>query len=488
MITKQAISRRNFLRFASLSAVSMAVVACAAPSTTAPQSGASGDNAAAPSQATNVLRIQANEQDLAPVVDLFKQTHTDISVEYFNITGIDHEEIASKMLSLIAAGEVLDLGSAATEAVQLYAGQGISLPLDEYILADEGDLQEFFSDVHPALIEAMMFEDGLYALPQNFNAANMYYNTNLFAEAGFDHPAEDWTREDFLKVAQAITKRSANGETEVFGYAWTNRLWGSWMPWIFVNDGGLLTEERAPGGEWLWDKFYADDAAAEGRGGGWRWNAPKANDPANVEALEFVVMLTEEGIAPSVELGGGQTLQGFFTSGVLGMTPAGGFWAGGLHNAGMEKGSFDVQLFPKWKSQRHQFGTGSHFIFSESPNKDLAWEFKKTYISKAGMAAHGSYNPVMRSTPSRRSMCTDAAYEATGPIHWQVFYDTLDKHPDTAPIPAPPISNPMTTLFTNYTGRAMTGELTAQAALDAMQAELEALFERSGQDMYTKVS
>jgi hypothetical protein len=42
----------------------------------------------------------------------------------------------------------------------------------------------------------------------------------------------------------------------------------------------------------------------------------------------------------------------------------------------------------------------------------------------------------------------------------------------------------MTTLFTSYTARAMTGELTAQAAMDGMQQELEELFARSGENMY----
>jgi ABC-type glycerol-3-phosphate transport system substrate-binding protein len=87
-------------------------------------------------------------------------------------------------------------------------------------------------------------------------------------------------------------------------------------------------------------------------------------------------------------------------------------------------------------------------------------------------------------TPSRRSMLVDKAFAETGPEHWQVFYDTLDKHPDTAPIPAPPISNAMTTLFTSYTGKAMTGELTAQAAMDGLQKELEDLVARSQDIMY----
>ena len=80
------------------------------------------------------------------------------------------------------------------------------------------------------------------------------------------------------------------------------------------------------------------------------------------------------------------------------------------------------------------------------------------------------------STPTRRSFMSAERYAPTGPKHWQVFYDTLEKNPDTAPIPAPPESNPMTTIFTKYSGLAMTQEMTPKAALDAMQKDLEALW------------
>ncbi|GIV77583.1 MAG: hypothetical protein KatS3mg050_1977 [Litorilinea sp.] len=478
------ISRRSFLRMAGLTSLGMTLVACSTPA--APQAPAAeqGSESAAPAAEKILLRVQGNATNEQPLADLFMERNGQVEIEYINVTGIDHEEVASKILSMVAAGQTLDIGFAATEATQLYAGQGLAEPLDEYVKRDEAELAEYFADVHPSLIEAMMWEGSLYELSRDFNAANMYYNTELFAEAGYDHPASDWTVEDFLEIARAITKKNASGETEVFGYAWTNRLWGSWMPWIFVNESNLLTEERAPGGEWLWQTFYKDDPAAEGRGGGFRWLAPKANDPANVEALELMQELTREGTAPAIELGGGQTLQGFFTSGKLGMTPAGGFWAGGLHNAGMPKGAFDVQLFPKWKSQRHQFGTGGKFMFTGSEHKDIAWEFQKLEVSKEGMAVNGIFNPVILTTPSRRSMVNAEAFAETGPEHWEVFYSTLDDHPDTAPIPAPPISNAMTNIFTKYTGLAMTFELTAQQALDQMQAELEELYARQGQNMY----
>ena len=248
---------------------------------------------------------------------------------------------------------------------------------------------------------------------------------------------------------------------------------GKLVALIFVNESNILTESKASGGKWLWDAFYSGDEAARERGGGWNWGEPKANDPANVEALQFMVDLLDEGVSSKPELGGGTTLQGFFTSGKIGMTPAGGFWAGGLSNAGMAPDEFDVQFFPRWKSQQHQFGATGYVLMESSGNKDLGWEYIKYLTSKeaARLALEGNL-----ATPARRSMMTEDRYADTGPVHWQVFYDTLDKFPNTAPIPSPPEANEMTNVFTKNTGLAVTGEMPPKKALDKMQRELEGVF------------
>ena len=54
----------------------------------------------------------------------------------------------------------------------------------------------------------------------------------------------------------------------------------------------------------------------------------------------------------------------------------------------------------------------------------------------------------------------------------------------TSPIPAPPWSNPMTTVFTTYTGFATSGQMEPQQALDEMQAELESLTNREARKYY----
>lgn len=239
---------------------------------------------------------------------------------------------------------------------------------------------------------------------------------------------------------------------------------------MYANGGNLLEEGKYDGGDWLWSAAYPDDPAAQGRSGGWKWGQPTANSAATVEALEYMIELKNAGLSPSPDVGG-DTLQGLFAADRVGAAIGGGFWAGGLTNAGMKKGSFDVQLFPKWKSQRHLFGAGGYAIFKSSKNKDLAWELCKMMVEPETFDV---VFPGNITTPARKSLMTADRYETTGPKNWSVFYDTLTKHPDTAPIPAPTYDNALATVLNQRTTETLSSG-DAKAALDGMQGDLEKL-------------
>ena len=404
----------------------------------------------------------ALQKSLAPEV---AKLDSKVTLQVSAVNGTDWNDFFAKVLTQIASGSPPDIVGVATEGVQLMASKGLAIPLDDYVKKDMDNLKSYFSDVHPALVEAMMYKGSLYELPSDFNAGNMYYSTSLFQKAGIAEPGPNWTMDDFYNASQKISKLGG-----VNGFSWVVRLWGSWTSFMYANGGNLLSEGKYDGGDWLWNSAYAGDPAASGRKGGWQWGDPTANSAPVVEALQYMIDMKNAGVAPSPDVGGGQTLQGLFASERIGTAIGGGFWAGGLHNAGMKSDAFNVQLFPKWKSQRHLFGTGGYAIFKSSKQKDLAWEILKLLIKPSSFDIIAPGNVT---TPARKSLMTAERYKTTGPKNWNVFYDTLTDHPDTAPIPAPPYYNALATALNTRTTEALsTGN--AKAALDGLQGDLEA--------------
>ena len=166
------LTRRDFLRVTGAGSVALAVAACAAPAQPSAPAAESGGEAA-PSEEAVVLRIQADPDRESSVMDLYKETvNPNVEADFISVTGIDHEEVASKMLAMLAAGEPMDIGFAATEATQLYAGKGLALALDDYVMAAEAELKDYFSDVHPSLNEAMnIIHHSIFPTFPNFNSS-----------------------------------------------------------------------------------------------------------------------------------------------------------------------------------------------------------------------------------------------------------------------------------------------------------------------------
>ena len=412
------------------------------------------------------IAILGTNQDAAArqsLVDAFTARHPDIPVRLQAIQGTDWADFFAKILTMVAAGTPPDVCVVATEGAQLFA-ERLAEPLDEFIKRDAAEVQDYFDDVHPSLIEAFMYKGSFYQMPIDFNAANMYFNTGAMRRAGVPYPAVDWTHQDFLTMARQMRQAAGSGFVPFY---WTNRLWGGIVPWLYINDTSFLTETKSPGGEWLWDRFYPDHKGAYS--GGFLWEGSNASDPKVAESFEFVRALVEEGLGTSPAQGGGNELVGQFSGGSIGMTPAGGFWVQGLSEAGLTPQDYDVAYFPKWRTQRHQFGAAGYAILKTSERKDEAWEWVKFCTSREGMQLAF---PSPNTTPTRRSMCNEALYSQKGPAHWKVFYDTLDQLP-CAPIPAPPQQAAVeTALIKNVLG-AVTGSA----------AELPAALERLDEDL-----
>lgn len=461
-LREHMLSRRRLLQMsgsAALIAGSAALLAACTP----------GGSTASGTKTLKVAVFGASQslQSRERMVGVFEGANKGVKVELIPIQGTDWNDFFTKILTQVASGNAPDVVEVSTEGAQLFADQ-LAAPLDDLVKRDRSEIASYFSDVHPSLIEASMYQGSLYSLPFKFNAANMVFNTSLLEKAGVEAPGADWTADDFLAAAAAIS--NGQGST-VSPFYWSNSLFGGLLPWMFVNDSNLLTEKRAKGGEWLWNDFY-DAKTASARGGGWLWEKPIANDPANVEALEFLRELTVKGYAPAPQAGASVNVQGLFAGGSVGMAPGGGSWAGGLAAQGMTPEAFNVQYFPKWKTQRQSFGAAGYMLMNDAKDKDLAWEFIKYSVTPEAVESVASGNTT---TPALRSLVTADRYATTGPENWSVFYGSLDDIPTTSPLPSPPKSNLISAEFTKYVSLGVNGDLSPKQALDQMQAALESI-------------
>lgn len=407
----------------------------------------------------------------------FHAQHPEITLQVYPVDTPDWNGYLDQIEGQIRAGRGPDAAYVATEATQALAAQGMATPLDTYVQRDREVLREYFADVAPVLVEAMLYDGHLYELPSDFNAPTLFYNTARFRERGVPVPTGQWTQADFTAAMDKLTERNATPRR--YGYAWTNRLFGGALPWFAANGGNLLTQEHFPGGDWLWSTFYPKDAAARGRGGGYRWAQSTANSAANVEALQFLVDLTyRSGAAPVPPAADAlqQEVVTLFGSKQLAVFPSGAYSVSQLKNAGIGPGDYDVTPFPRGKYLRPQFGTAGYAMLESSPNKDAVWEFLKYRVRKDVIAATVKGGA---STPTRRSLANTQLWTAElGPKHWQVFYDALDTAPEAAPLPAPPLANAITTAFTDAIDRAMNRRETPQAALDRLNSDIAGILSR----------
>ena len=192
---------------------------------------------------------------------------------------------------------------------------------------------EYFEDVHPSLIEAFMYQGSLFQLPLDFNAANVYYNTAAL-QAGLQRPPMTGPRTTF-STSCAPCGRHAD---DFRPYFWTNRLWGGVVPWLYINDTSFLDESKSTGGDWFWDHFYPTTRVRAARR-----RLPVARAQRRRSARRGVVRvparMVGEGLGSSPAQGGGDELVARFAEGLIGMTPAGGFWVYGLNQGGMARAS-----------------------------------------------------------------------------------------------------------------------------------------------------
>jgi multiple sugar transport system substrate-binding protein len=286
----------------------------------------------------------AERDAYAQLVAAFHESHPDIHVEMSHIPS--DSEYRSRLVTDFAAETAPDITLMNYRRIPNFAAQNLLEPVGPYL--DNSDLispEEFY----PAAIEAFTWRDTLLCLPQNISSLVVYYNADLFDAAGLAYPPDEWSWDDFVAAAVALTKdNDGDGRMDQYGLGIEASLYRL-APFIWQNNAPLVDNEAFPSRLTL-------------------------TRPPTLEALQWFVDLRQlHGVVPDREEEAAQDSESRFVAGTTAMyldsrrgTPA---------YREIESFTWDVAPLPKGKSSAGILHSDAYCMSATTENKDAAWTF-----------------------------------------------------------------------------------------------------------------
>ena len=367
----------------------------------------------------------------------FTKLHPNITVKYLPTPGDSWGDYFDKLATMIAGGNPPDVSRVAIEGTRLMVSRGLAIPLDDYMKGDT-EVDEYLKDVSPKLLEAFRVDGKTYELPFDWNNMIMYYNTKMFQQEGLQPPRKEWTKDDFLKIAEQLTKRSAAGEPQVFGFGFAVQYFSGTIPWMFANGTNLLSDD---------------------------WSRSNLKDPRVLEALQFMQDLVWKYKVSPKPPASHADIYSLMAAGKVAMAGGGRWPVLQMTKAGFY--DFDIQYFPRWKDQVTEFGLGGVVILKSSRYPKESWQWVRFLSSKR---AHELMTKVGQSIPARRSVAESPAMFELPPKNAKIFYDSI-LGATAKPVPSPPTYNRIEATWRRYLGRVLANEMAPAAALQECDKE-----------------
>jgi sn-glycerol 3-phosphate transport system substrate-binding protein len=178
----------------------------------------------------------ANE--MQTLIDRFNKEHSDIAVTAVYTGSYDDTNLKTR--AAIKAGKPPAVVIMSANFILEYVINGEAEPWDPLVAADNQTPDQFMDQFWPALHANAIIDGKIYGVPFQNSTPLLYYSVDAFKDAGLDpdHPPVTWA--DWIKDAQALTKR--NGDDV--------QRWGFMLPGTYDYLGWITSAlDMSNGGE-----------------------------------------------------------------------------------------------------------------------------------------------------------------------------------------------------------------------------------------------
>ena len=287
---------------------------------------------------------EAQKEGMDELISLFEASQDNIIVES---TIVPFGEYFTKLQTALPTGTGPDVFWMNISAPD-YIEPGLLLDLTDKIEEAGIDMSSF-----PEAVTGMYeMDDRIYGIPKDYDGMAIYYNKAIFDEMGVEYPAADWTWDDMLATAQALTN-----ETH-YGIVANPDANTGYQNYVFQNGGTLLDENKMP----------------------------TVNTEPVVEAIQFLHdLMYEYQVSPT---GAEQLEFGYSDMFISGQTAmiTDGSWNVNKYVEAMGD-DFQIAELPQNVTKGATTHGVAYVIAANSSNTDAAWEFVKFAATKEAQEA-----------------------------------------------------------------------------------------------------
>jgi multiple sugar transport system substrate-binding protein len=240
-------------------------------------------------------------------------------------------------------------------------------------------------------MEAFQFDGTQTCLPQNISSLVVYYNKDLFREAGLEFPQAGWSWKEFTDTAVKLTDR----EKGQYGLGIEPSLIRI-APFLWSNGAELVNEDET----------------------GFAIDSPEAQEPLK----EFMLLRTAYQVIPSEEEVEAEDDEARFMNGRSGMILSSRRSTPSFRT--IEGFDWDVAPLPQFKQPAGILHSDAYCLPKGADNTEGAWKFMEFALGPEGQRITAEAG---RTVPSLKEVAESDAFldPNAKPANSRVFLDTI---------------------------------------------------------------
>lgn len=298
------------------------------------------------------------------------------------------------------------------------ASEGVFMPLEDCLAGAEAGTAGDLADYFPGVLQTVQFDGSTYGLPWISQPVVTYFNRGMFDAAGLEYPTSDWTWNDFLDTARALTQDTdGNGEVDQWGF-----VANGWPPpamFVWQAGGDSITDDLT---------------------------TSPIDSPAAIEGIEFYRQLVyNPEVSPSADVISEQGFGELFKAGHVAMFMGGA--ADDLDRVeGLDVGVVSLPRHPETGSNATFAWTASTMVSATTANPEQAcaalvavtegiqsWKIVSPRISQATVEHLIAAEPrkeanaaaIMEAVPSMRAFYIIPRFLEWNDVFWGQFMNPL---------------------------------------------------------------